>query len=172
MPEDFVSLRKRAAFARWLLLAAGIAALDQWSKGAILARFFYGERVVVTEFFNLVLVWNPGASFSLLAGAGGWQRWFFIALAVLVSLWILRVLWATPERRLQSAALSAILGGALGNVMDRFRHGAVVDFLDVHLADWHWPAFNVADCAVTLGAALFILCAWREDGAERNGNVS
>ncbi|MCX8145334.1 MAG: signal peptidase II [Azovibrio sp.] len=141
----------------WLALAAGLILVDQLSKLAILARFQLGESLPITAFFNLVLVYNTGAAFSFLAGAGGWQKWFFVALALLVSAWIISVRLTQPEQKRQNLALSLILGGAIGNVIDRLVHGAVVDFLDFHWAGWHWPAFNVADSGITLGALLLVL---------------
>lgn len=143
--------------ARWLGLATLVVLLDQASKAWVLASFRYLESVVVTPFFNLVLVYNSGAAFSFLAGAGGWQKWFFVALALGISAWIIRMLLAHPEQKRQNLALTLILGGALGNVIDRVAYGAVVDFLDFHLAGWHWPAFNVADSGITVGAVLLVL---------------
>jgi signal peptidase II len=119
------------------------------------------ERQSVTSFFNLVLVFNPGASFSFLADAGGWQKWFFVGLALAISLWLLSMLRKHAHERLLPAALSLILGGAIGNVIDRLRFDAVVDFLDFHLAGYHWPAFNVADSAITVGVALMLLHQFR-----------
>ncbi len=141
----------------WLGLAAGLVLVDQLSKLAVLARFQLGESLEITSFFNLVLVYNPGAAFSFLAAAGGWQKWFFVALALGISAWIIRMLLAHPEQKRQNLALTLILGGALGNVIDRVAYGAVVDFLDFHLAGWHWPAFNVADSGITVGAVLLVL---------------
>ena len=149
---------------RWLTLAAGIILLDQLTKWAVLARFVPGERLELAPFFNLILTYNSGAAFSFLAGAGGWQKWFFVALALGVSAWIVVVLRQHPQQRLQSAALSLIMGGALGNVIDRFRFGAVVDFLDFYIGTWHWPAFNVADSAICIGAALLIWEQLRQSG--------
>ncbi len=141
----------------WLGLAAGLVLVDQLSKLAVLARFQLGESLEITSFFNLVLVYNPGAAFSFLAAAGGWQKWFFVALALGISAWIIHMLLTHPEQKRQNLALTLILGGALGNVIDRVAYGAVVDFLDFHLAGWHWPAFNVADSGITVGAVLLVL---------------
>ena len=141
---------------RWLVLAAGVVMLDQASKAWVLASFRYMESLVVTPFFNLVLVYNTGAAFSFLAGAGGWQKWFFIILALGISAWLLSLLRHHAQERLLPTALSLILGGAIGNVIDRLRFDAVVDFLDFHLAGYHWPAFNVADSAITVGVALML----------------
>lgn len=148
----------------WLLLAATVIALDQATKAWIVAALSFGERIQVATFFNLVLAFNTGAAFSFLAGAGGWQRWFFIVLALLVSAWIVGMLRKHASERLMPCALALILGGALGNVIDRLIHGAVVDFLDFHVAGWHWPAFNVADSAITVGVALIV---WQQFGTTR-----
>ena len=146
----------------WLLLAALVIALDQASKFWVLTHFYPGEARPVTAFFNLVLVFNRGAAFSFLADAGGWQHWFFIGLAVAVSVWIVAMLRQHAHERLLPAALTLILGGALGNLIDRLRLGAVVDFLDLHLAGAHWPAFNLADSAITLGVALMLIQQFRQ----------
>jgi signal peptidase II len=145
------------ALGRWLALAAVVVVLDQASKAWVLGSFRLAEHHAVTPFFNLVLVFNPGASFSFLADAGGWQKWFFVVLALGISLWLLSLLRHHAHERLLPAALSLILGGAIGNVIDRLRFDAVVDFLDFHLAGYHWPAFNVADSAITVGVALMLL---------------
>jgi signal peptidase II len=142
--------------ARWLALATFVVLLDQASKAWVLGSFRLAEHHVVTPFFNLVLVFNPGASFSFLADAGGWQKWFFVVLALGISVWLLSMLRHHAQERLMPAALSLILGGAIGNVIDRLRFDAVVDFLDFHLAGYHWPAFNVADSAITVGVALML----------------
>lgn len=144
-------------FWNWLLLAGGLILVDQLTKQAILARFQPGDGQAVTSFFNLVLVYNPGAAFSFLANAGGWQKGFFVLLALAISGWILHMLLAHPEQKRQNFALTLILGGAIGNVIDRLMYGAVVDFLDFHLAGWHWPAFNVADSCISIGAVLLVL---------------
>ena len=144
------------ALVRWLALATGVVVLDQVSKAWVLGSLHPMERHIVTAFFNLVLVFNPGASFSFLADAGGWQKWFFVVLALGISLWLLGLLRRHAQERLLPAALSLILGGAIGNVIDRLRFDAVVDFLDFHLAGYHWPAFNVADSAITVGVALML----------------
>ena len=142
--------------ARWLALATIVVLLDQASKVWVLGAFRLAEHRVVTPFFNLVLVFNPGASFSFLADAGGWQKWLFVGLALGISAWLLSLLRHHAHERLLPAALSLILGGAIGNVIDRLRFDAVVDFLDFHLAGYHWPAFNVADSAITVGVALML----------------
>ena len=147
---------RAATLGRWLALAALVLVLDQISKTWVLANFRLMDRQIVTSFFNLVLVFNAGASFSFLADAGGWQKWFFVVLALGISLWLLSLLKKHAHERLMPAALSLILGGAIGNVVDRLRFDAVVDFLDFHLAGYHWPAFNVADSAIFVGVALML----------------
>jgi signal peptidase II len=141
---------------RWLGLAAAVIVADFASKAWMLSAFHLHESVAVTSFFNLVLVLNPGASFSFLADAGGWQRWFFIVLALAISGWLLVMIRHHAQEKLMPAALSLVLGGALGNVIDRVRFGAVVDFVQVHYAGWYFPAFNVADSAITVGVILII----------------
>ncbi len=116
----------------------------------------YGETIYVAPFWNWVLTFNPGAAFSFLADQPGWQRWFFTLLALAVSTWIVLELKKHPEQRVQSIALALIMGGALGNVVDRIRFGAVVDFIQWHAAGWYWPAFNIADSAITCGAVLMV----------------
>ena len=122
----------------------------------MLAAFVPQETFEVLPFFNLVLVFNSGAAFSFLADAGGWQKWFFVVLALAISTWIVVMLKRHAADVLQSTALALVLGGALGNVIDRLRFGAVVDFLDFHVAGAHWPAFNVADSAITVGVLLLV----------------
>jgi signal peptidase II len=142
---------------RWFTLAAAVVALDQLTKATVLARFLPGERRELTEFFNMVLVYNKGAAFSFLSDAGGWQTPLLIAFAVVAIAIVGTLLVRSPGRRLLCTGLALILGGALGNLIDRLRFGEVVDFLDFHAGAWHWPAFNVADSAITVGAALLIL---------------
>jgi signal peptidase II len=145
---------------RWALpMAAVIVLADVITKGVVQARFAYGERMEVTDFFNLVFVLNPGAAFSFLASAGGWQKPILLALGAIASAAIAVYLVRSPMNRFAAFGFAAILGGAVGNVIDRARHGAVVDWLDFHLAGWHWPAFNVADIGITIGAAALIFDA-------------
>jgi signal peptidase II len=141
---------------RWLALAAVVIVLDQWSKSAVVSHFIYGELMPVTGFFNLVLAHNEGAAFSMLAGAGGWQRWFFTAIAIGASVWIVTMLRKHAAQTLFCFALAMILGGALGNLIDRIAYGYVVDFLNFHWGEHHFPAFNLADSAITLGAGLLL----------------
>lgn len=146
-------------FVGWLLLAVIVVIVDQASKHWIMSAFVVGDRLPLTPFFNLVLVFNSGAAFSFLASAGGWQRWIFVTLALVISVWIVILLRQHSAERLKSCSLALILGGALGNVVDRFVHGAVLDFLDFYIAGWHFPAFNVADSAISLGVVLML---WHE----------
>jgi signal peptidase II len=142
----------------WLALAAAVVALDRITKAAVEARFEYGERLQVVEgFFDLVLVYNTGAAFSFLADAGGWQRAFFIAVAVAASALILFLLRRHAGERWFALGLALILGGALGNLYDRVVLGHVVDFLLFHWRGWHYPAFNVADSAITVGAVILVV---------------
>jgi len=143
--------------AGWFGLAAAIVLVDQASKWAALASFAPGERLRIVGFFNLVLVFNKGAAFSFLAGAPGWQTPLFVAIALAATVVVSALLLRSSGRRMFSAALALILGGALGNVIDRLRFGLVVDFLDFHAFGLHWPAFNVADSAITVGAGLLII---------------
>jgi signal peptidase II len=148
----------------WLALAALVVAADQIAKYLIVAHYPLGGSTTVTSFFNIVRAHNPGAAFSFLAGASGWQRWFFVGLALAVSVFIVWLLRAHSAQKLFAFSLSLILGGALGNVLDRLQHGYVVDYLDFH---WYWlaplfyrghfPAFNIADAAITVGAIGLIL---------------
>ncbi len=141
----------------WFGLALLVAVLDLFTKLAVLAVLAPGERQVVTGFFNLVLVFNKGAAFSFLASAPGWQRPFFVAIAVVAAGVISYLIFKNRGKKLFCAGLALILGGALGNLYDRLAYGHVVDFLDFHAAGWHWPAFNVADSAITVGAAILIV---------------
>ena len=141
---------------KWLALSALVVLLDQASKAWITSVLRLNESLPVTAYFDLVWVYNVGAAFSFLAGASGWQRWFFVALALAVAAWLVAMLRQHAQERLLAATLSLILGGALGNVIDRLTHGAVVDFLDFHYSGYHFPAFNVADSAISVGVALML----------------
>ncbi|MFN3593352.1 MAG: signal peptidase II [Thiobacillaceae bacterium] len=153
----------------WLWLSALVLVLDQASKRLVMASLTpYQEVIAVTPFFNLVHVHNTGAAFSLFADQPGWQRWFFLAVASIASGVILWLLAATRGRTLFAIGLALILGGALGNLIDRLAYGHVVDFLDFHAAGWHWPAFNLADSAITLGAGLLIWDGLWGSGAHRD----
>ena len=141
----------------WLALALIILITDQFTKVLVLGYYRLGDSTTVTGFFNLVRVHNVGAAFSFLAGASGWQRWFFTAIGLAAALFILWMLRSHSSQKLFSFALACILGGAIGNVIDRLAYGYVVDFLQFHYAGWYFPSFNVADSAITIGAAALIL---------------
>ncbi|MEO8058840.1 MAG: signal peptidase II [Burkholderiales bacterium] len=141
----------------WLGIAAVVILVDQFTKTLIVGAFQLGDSHTVTSFFNIVRAHNTGAAFSFLAGASGWQRWFFVGLGVVAALFIVWMLRSHAGQRLFSWALALILGGALGNVIDRLIHGHVVDFLQFHYAGSAFPSFNVADSAITIGAACLIL---------------
>jgi len=153
---------------RWWWPALAVLATDLITKQWALAGLRMHEPLVLTSYFNLTLTRNTGAAFSFLSGAGGWQRWLLAALAAVVSLLI--VAWLRrlgPEDRTTALALSLILGGALGNLWDRLFSGAVIDFLVVHYEEWYWPAFNVADAAISVGAVLLVLLTLRDGGPTR-----
>ena len=145
------------SLAVWLGLAVAVILLDQFTKTLIVGYFQLGDSRTVTSFFNVVRVHNHGAAFSFLAEASGWQRWFFIGLASVVSVFIVVMLKKHPGQKLFCFALAMILGGAIGNVIDRAIHGYVVDFIQVHAAGKFFPSFNLADSAITLGAVCLIL---------------
>ncbi|AUM11968.1 signal peptidase II [Ketobacter alkanivorans] len=150
---------------QWLWLSAVVVVLDQITKLAVDGSFEKYERLEILPFFNLTLAYNKGAAFSFLAGAGGWQRWFFTAIAVGVSVMLIVWLRKLPKTDWWSAiSISMILGGALGNLYDRVVYGHVIDFLDFHWQGSHFPAFNVADSAITVGAAMMILEMFRNPG--------
>jgi len=141
----------------WLALAAAVIALDQTTKTAIERAFQFGDSTPITSFFNLVLTYNKGAAFSFLSAASGWQGTLFTFVGIAASCLIVWLLMRHARQKLFSTALALILGGALGNVIDRLTYGHVIDFLDFHLGGWHFPAFNVADSAIVCGAGLLIL---------------
>jgi len=149
----------------WLLLSAVVVALDQLTKHVVQQTVPFGSPIRVTPFFDLVLVYNPGAAFSFLSTAPGWQRELFIGIAAVAAVLIVFLLRRNVADRLFSFALSLILGGALGNLVDRILLGAVVDFLHFHVAQYYWPAFNVADSAITCGAGLLIWDSLRRSKA-------
>ena len=156
-----VAIRQASATVRmlpWLGLALALFIADQFTKSLILDAYSgLGQGTYVTSFFNIVRAHNLGAAFSFLASESGWQRWFFTGVGVTAALFIVWMLRSHAGQKLFSFALACILSGALGNVIDRIRHGYVVDFLDFHYGGWHFPAFNVADSAITIGAACLIL---------------
>lgn len=146
-----------ASLLPWLGLALILLIADQFTKVLILGYYQLGDATYVTRFFNIVRVHNSGAAFSFLASASGWQRWFFTVIGIAAAIFILWMLKSHSGQKLFSFALACILGGAVGNVIDRLLHGYVVDFLDFHYAGWHFPAFNIADAAITVGAVCLIL---------------
>ena len=154
----------KASLGLWLGLALVILLADQFTKVLIVASFQWGDSQTVTSFFNLVRVHNSGAAFSFLANAGGWQRWFFTGIGVVATVFIVYLLRSHPQQTLFCFALSLVLGGAVGNVIDRLLYGHVIDFLDFHW-DWlapmfyggHFPAFNIADSAISVGTVCLIV---------------
>jgi signal peptidase II len=141
----------------WLGLALLIFLADQYTKTLILGYYQLGDSTWVTSFFNVVRVHNSGAAFSFLAGASGWQRWFFTAIGLGAAVFIVWMLRQHAGQRLFAFAMACLLGGALGNVVDRLMHGYVVDFIQLHYGGWYFPSFNVADAAITAGAVGMIL---------------
>ncbi|MBU2408353.1 MAG: lipoprotein signal peptidase [Gammaproteobacteria bacterium] len=141
----------------WLAVALVILVVDQITKTAILGAYKLGDATYITSFFNIVRAHNTGAAFSFLADAAGWQRWLFTGIGVAAAVFIVWMLKSHPGQKLFCFAMASILGGALGNVIDRMMHGYVVDFFDFHLGGRHFPAFNVADSAITLGAICLVL---------------
>ena len=146
---------------KWLGLSVAVVVVDQLTKALVARTFSLHESVEITSFFNMVLVYNRGAAFSLLSDADGWQRGLFIAIAIAASVWIAWLLRRHAADTLFCLALSLVLGGALGNLIDRLHIGAVLDFLDFHAFGYHWPAFNVADIAISCGAVLLVWDALR-----------
>jgi signal peptidase II len=152
----FKVMTKNLSFLRYLVIAIVTLLLDQLTKWSALNNLQLGVPEPVLPFMNWLLLFNPGAAFSFLAQSSGWQRWFFTVLGLAASAYILWLLRKSLDEKLLCWALSLILGGALGNVLDRIMYGAVVDFIDLHYANWHWPAFNIADSAICIGATLII----------------
>lgn len=147
---------------KWLWLAALVLVIDQITKRMVDTSLKLYESIPVLPSFSLTYLRNQGAAFSFLSSAGGWQRWFFIGLAVIASILICFWIRQIPsERKLEASAWALVLGGAIGNLIDRVLYGYVIDFLDVYYGDWHWPAFNVADSAITVGVVLLLLESFR-----------
>ena len=159
MARSSMSLGGRSTASMWPWLAWAVVLLiaDQVTKTLILGSYQLGDSTFVTSFFNIVRAHNTGAAFSFLSNAGGWQRWLFTGIGAVATVFIVWQLRAHPGQKLFSFALSSILGGAVGNVLDRLQHGYVVDFLQFHYAGWYFPSFNIADAAITLGAVCLIL---------------
>jgi len=168
--ETVAAAIKRTHPAAWLWLSLVVIVLDQATKFLVTRFLALYERVEVLPVLDFTLLHNTGAAFSMLAGASGWQRWFFIGLACVVSVVLVVWIWRTPRgEKLLPLALSLILGGAIGNAIDRIWHGYVVDFIHAHWGEAYFPAFNIADSAITVGAALLILDAFREKGTGDRG---
>lgn len=141
----------------WLLYAIALIIGDQISKFWIIEEVALGAGININAFTNIVHVQNPGAAFSFLASAGGWQKPVLIGIAFIAIAFVIYMLWKHYGQPLFAFAMASILGGAVGNVIDRFNYGVVIDFIDLHINDWHWPAFNVADIAISMGAIALIL---------------
>lgn len=154
----------------WFALAGALIVLDQLTKWLVLQRFAVGEQLVLTDFLNLVLVYNRGAAFSFLADAPGWQTPLLAAFALGAAALVSVLLVRSPGRNMLCLGLALILGGAIGNLIDRLRFGQVVDFVDLHAFGYHWPAFNVADAGISVGAVVLILEAFmhRETTSEKH----
>ncbi|NOQ81025.1 MAG: lipoprotein signal peptidase [Methylophaga sp.] len=148
---------------KYLWLSAFVVVLDQCSKWVMVSWLSLYETVAVIPYFNLTMAHNTGAAFSFLAGAGGWQRWFFVGLTAVISIGLFIWLRKLAKTKLEAVSVSLILGGAIGNVIDRLYFGYVIDFLDVYYGSYHWPAFNIADSAIVIGAALLIIDSFRAE---------
>ncbi|MBT3196965.1 MAG: lipoprotein signal peptidase [Gammaproteobacteria bacterium] len=160
---------KKSPSLKWLRLSALVLFLDQGSK--ILAEYYLQlyQQVELLPFMNLTLMQNKGAAFSFLADAGGWQRWFFVLLTLIITVFLLRWLRTLSEKeRGLSIALALVIGGAIGNLIDRVQNGYVIDFLDFHAVGWHWPTFNVADSAIFIGAVILVWDALLGGGEKDN----
>lgn len=161
-------LRNGVQALRWYALALVLIVLDQYTKGLASSALDYGRPVEVFSWFNLTLQHNSGAAFSFLSDAGGWQRWFFTAVAVVISCALAVWLYLAPRGHwLLALSLGLILGGAIGNLWDRVALGYVVDFISVHYNDWYFPAFNLADSAITVGAGCMLLDSFQTGKAEK-----
>jgi len=156
---------------KYLWLSGLVVVLDQVSKWVMVSWLSLYETVAVIPYFNLTMAHNTGAAFSFLAGAGGWQRWFFIGLATAISIGLFIWLNKLAKTKLEATSISLILGGAIGNVIDRIYFGYVIDFLDVYYGTYHWPAFNIADSAIVVGAALLIIDSFRAEPNQDQGQV-
>ncbi|MES9898185.1 MAG: signal peptidase II [Sedimenticola sp.] len=154
---------------RWLILSLVIIVLDQVSKQLAETMMLAYETVPVMPFFNLTLAYNEGAAFSFLSDQGGWQRWLFVVLATVVTLVLVGWLARLRDERILAISLALVIGGAVGNLIDRLLFGHVIDFLDVYYGTWHWPAFNIADSAITIGVVLLLLDSFFE-GSKRESS--
>ncbi|MDF1589478.1 MAG: signal peptidase II [Gammaproteobacteria bacterium] len=142
---------------KWVSVTAVVIIIDQLTKWVMTSWLSLYETVNIMPFFNLTMAHNTGAAFSFLAQAGGWQRWFFVGLATVISLVLIVWLRKVTDKTIEALSISLILGGAIGNVIDRINLGYVIDFLDVYYGSYHWPAFNIADSAIVVGACLLII---------------
>ena len=164
VPGSDTGRAERGRALRWLWCSLAVIVVDQTTKVAAVELLDPASSVALLPTLNLVIAYNTGAAFSLLSTAGGWQRWLFIGIAVAICAFIVHWLRDLPRQaRWLPLALSLILGGAVGNVIDRVRIGAVIDFIDFHVGGWHWPAFNVADSAICIGVALLVLGMFRSE---------
>lgn len=167
MGESY-TFRKRPRILPWLIVAAIIVIFDQVTKIGVLKTLQAGEVIPLTSFLNLILTFNKGAAFSFLSSASGWQRYFFTAVSVIAIVFIIYFLKRNADKTLACFAFSLILGGAAGNLIDRVLYGQVTDFIDFYIGRWHWPAFNIADSAITIGAILFVLDEFRRVNRSKN----
>ncbi len=161
MGSTSYTFRNKPRILPWLIIAALVVVADQLTKLWVIKSLYMGQVIKLTSFLNLILVYNRGAAFSFLASASGWQRYFFTAISILAILFILYFIRRNAHQKLFCWAFSLILGGAFGNLIDRIFYGQVTDFIDFYIGRWHWPAFNIADSAITIGAILFILDEFR-----------
>jgi len=158
------SFKKNNHYLRWIGLALFVAIFDQTIKSLIIIHIKAYQPIIITSFFNLFLSFNRGAAFSFLNNASGWQNWLFGAIAITISIFIINLLYRTPKKQLwTSISLSFILGGALGNLIDRLWRGAVIDFLDFHFNTWHWATFNIADSAIVVGFFILFLTTLKKN---------
>ncbi|QLK88461.1 lipoprotein signal peptidase [Arsenophonus endosymbiont of Aphis craccivora] len=156
---------------RWLWLTAVILIVDLGSKQLILNNFQLYEAIPLMPYFNLAYAQNPGAAFSFLADKGGWQRWFFALVTIVICVVLLVMMYRqSVNKKLSNIAYALVIGGALGNLCDRLVHGFVVDFIDFYVGDWHWPTFNIADMAICLGAVLIILGSFINTAKKASGS--
>ncbi|MDP2230059.1 signal peptidase II [Methylotenera sp.] len=147
---------------KWLSISAIVAALDLYTKHLIEGAFAYGDVLTITSFFDLVRYHNEGAAFSILANAGGWQKWFFSGISIVAIVVITYLIRKHHTEKLFCLGLALVMGGAIGNLYDRLTLGYVVDFLSVHYQGWYWPAFNVADSAICIGVGLLLLDSFKK----------
>ena len=150
---------------KWLSISAAVVALDLYTKHLIEAAFQFGEQLKITAFFDLVRYHNEGAAFGFLNDAGGWQKWFFTAISVFAVIVITYLIKKNPSQKLFCFGLALVLGGAIGNLYDRITLGYVVDFLNFHIGDYYWPAFNVADSAICVGVAILLIDSFKKPAA-------